>query len=74
MMPPTLPSSGPTLLVAGEFDTNAPPAVMQKMEGQIAGSRQAELAGVGHLQNLEAPDQFDALVLDFLASTRKNLH
>jgi pimeloyl-ACP methyl ester carboxylesterase len=64
----------PTLLVAGEFDTNAPPAVMQKMAGQIAGSRQAELAGVGHLQNLEAPDAFDALVLDFLTGTRKNLH
>ncbi len=64
----------PTLLVAGEFDKNAPPAVMQKMAGQIAASRYAEMAGVGHLQNLEAPDPFDALVLDFLASTRKNLH
>ena len=64
----------PTLLVAGEFDKNAPPAVMEKMATRIAGSRYVEMAGVGHLQNLEAPDQFDALVLDFLASTRKNLH
>jgi len=68
----------PTLLVAGEFDRNAPPAVMQKMAAQIAGSRYAELPGIGHLQNLEAPDEFDALVLGFLADTagkaRPTLH
>lgn len=64
----------PTLLVAGEFDKNAPPAVMKKMADQIAGSRYAELAGIGHLQNLEAPDEFDALVLGFLASSHKNMH
>ena len=68
----------PTLLVAGEFDRNAPPAVMQKMAARIAGSRYAELPGIGHLMNLEAPDEFDALVLGFLADTeaasRRVLH
>ena len=60
----------PTLLVAGEFDRNAPPAVMRKMAEKIADCRYAELSGIGHLQNLEAPDEFDALVLDFLARTQ----
>jgi 3-oxoadipate enol-lactonase len=68
----------PTLLVAGEFDRNAPPAVMRKMAAKINGARYAELPGIGHLQNLEASDEFDALVLDFLAqsrdSTRLTLH
>ena len=67
----------PTLLVAGEFDKNAPPAVMKKMAERIAGSRYAELPGIGHLMNLEAPDEFDALVLGFLAETaaaRRTLH
>jgi 3-oxoadipate enol-lactonase len=67
----------PTLLVAGEFDKNAPPAVMRKMAERIAGSRYAELPGIGHLMNLEAPDEFDALVLGFLADTataRRVLH
>ena len=50
--------------MAGEFDRNAPPAVMQKMAGQIAGSRYAELPGIGHLQNLEAPEEFDGLLLN----------
>ena len=57
----------PTLLLAGEHDKNAPPVVMQKMAQAIAGSDYVELHGIGHLQNLEAPDEFDAAVLNFLA-------
>ncbi len=60
----------PTLLVAGEHDRNAPSAVMQKMAGAIAGSTFIEMKGIGHLQNLEAPEEFDALVLNFLALPR----
>jgi pimeloyl-ACP methyl ester carboxylesterase len=61
----------PTLLIAGEHDRNAPPAVMKKMAAAIAGSTFLELPGVGHLQNLEAPEEFDALVLNFLALPRQ---
>ena len=57
----------PTLLVAGEFDRNAPPEVMRKMADKIAGAEFTQLAGMGHLMNLEAPEAFDAAVLDFLA-------
>ncbi|MCJ0765540.1 alpha/beta fold hydrolase [Variovorax terrae] len=60
----------PTLLVAGEHDKNAPPAVMKKMAEQIAGSSYIEMKGIGHLQNLEAPEDFDGLVLNFLALPR----
>ena len=60
----------PTLVLAGEFDKNAPAAVMRKMASQIEGSRYVELPGIGHLQNLEAPEQFDGAVLDFLATSR----
>jgi 3-oxoadipate enol-lactonase len=63
----------PTLLIAGEHDRNAPPAVMKKMARQIAHSTYLEMAGIGHLQNLEAPDEFDAMVLQFLALPR-HLH
>jgi 3-oxoadipate enol-lactonase len=60
----------PTLLVAGEHDRNAPPAVMKKMADAIAHSTFLEMKGIGHLQNLEAPDEFDALLLNFLALPR----
>jgi pimeloyl-ACP methyl ester carboxylesterase len=64
----------PTLLVAGELDRNAPPAVMKKMAEAIPNSTYLEMRGIGHLQNLEAPDDFDGLVLNFLALPRALLH
>jgi 3-oxoadipate enol-lactonase len=64
----------PTLLLAGEHDRNAPPAVMKKMAAEIAGSTYYEMKGVGHLLNLEAPDDFDGLVLNFLALPNRLLH
>jgi pimeloyl-ACP methyl ester carboxylesterase len=60
----------PTLLLAGEHDRNAPPSVMKKMAEAIPLGEYAELRGIGHLQNLEAPEEFDGLVLDFLARNR----
>lgn len=60
----------PTLLVAGEQDRNAPPAVMKKMADAILHSTYIEMRGIGHLQNLEAPEDFDGLLLNFLALPR----
>jgi 3-oxoadipate enol-lactonase len=57
----------PTLLVAGEHDRHAPPAVMKQMATRIARSTYLELPGIGHLPNLEAPDEFDGALLNFLA-------
>jgi 3-oxoadipate enol-lactonase len=64
----------PTLLLAGEHDRNAPPAVMKKMAEAIPHSTYIEMKGVGHLQNLEAPDEFDALLLNFLELPAPLLH
>lgn len=64
----------PTLLVAGEYDRNAPPDVMKKMAASIAHATYLEMKGVGHLMNLEAPDDFDGLVLNFLALPSLLLH
>jgi pimeloyl-ACP methyl ester carboxylesterase len=64
----------PTLVVAGEHDRNAPPSVMKKMADAIPRSTYLEMRGVGHLQNLESPDDFDGLLLNFLALPRELLH
>ncbi|MFM6985120.1 MAG: alpha/beta fold hydrolase [Hydrogenophaga sp.] len=56
----------PTLLVGGEFDRVASPAVMRQMAQHMPRARYVEMAGVGHLMNLEAPDAFDRILLDFL--------
>ncbi|MDB5872636.1 MAG: beta-ketoadipate enol-lactone hydrolase (3-oxoadipate enol-lactonase)-like protein [Ramlibacter sp.] len=64
----------PALLVSGEHDRNAPPAVMKKMAGAIPRSTYLEMPGIGHLQNLEAPEEFDGLLLNFLVLPRELLH
>jgi len=60
----------PTLLLTGEHDRKASAATVERMAAQIDGSRWVQLPGIGHLQNLEAPDAFDALVLEFLREPR----
>lgn len=56
----------PTLCLAGELDLNAPPAVVEKMAGRIAGAQYQCLRGVGHIANIEQPALFNSTVLAFL--------
>lgn len=58
--------AAPALCLAGEKDTNAPAAMMEKMASKIPGAKFASLAGVGHLGNLEDPAAFDAAVGAFV--------
>jgi 3-oxoadipate enol-lactonase len=58
----------PALLVAGSKDTNAPAPMMAKMASYIPGARYAELAGAGHLANLEQHAAFNAVLDDFFAA------
>jgi pimeloyl-ACP methyl ester carboxylesterase len=57
----------PVLCIAGELDTTAPAAVMEKMAGKIAGAEFASLTGLGHFGWAEKPDLFNAKMLDFLS-------
>jgi len=62
-----LPAIGvPTLCLAGEHDRTAPPKVLRGMADRIPGARYAELAGAGHIANVETPAAFDAVVTAFL--------
>ena len=56
----------PTLCLAGELDTNAPPAMMEKMAARIPNAVYQCLPGVGHLGNMESPAAFNTALLDFL--------
>jgi len=58
----------PTLVLVGSADQVTPAAEMRQMAAAIAGARFVELAGVGHLSNLEAPDAFNRAVLEHLNS------
>lgn len=60
--------SVPTLLLSGSRDNNAPAPMMAKTATYIPSSEYVELAGVGHLANLERPDAFDEALGRFLNS------
>ena len=56
----------PTLLVYGDKDVRAGMAVAEDLHAAIPESRLVVLPGVGHVCNIEAPDEFNRVVRDFL--------
>lgn len=56
----------PTLLVVGEEDTFTPPDVMQRMQSIFPDARLLIVPHAGHLVPLEAPEVFNAAVVEFL--------
>ena len=58
--------TAPTLVIAGEKDTNAPAPMMAKMASKIPGSEYVCIQGAGHLSNLERPEEFDEIVKNFI--------
>jgi pimeloyl-ACP methyl ester carboxylesterase len=58
----------PTLVLCGGEDATSPAPEMRGIAQAIRGAEYAELAGVGHLSNLEAPDRFNDTVARFLAA------
>lgn len=58
----------PTLVVCGGEDSTSPASEMRAMALAIPDSEFVEIAGAGHLSNLEAPDRFDDAVARFLAA------
>ena len=63
----TLPNIAvPTLVVTGEHDRTAAPDVARKMAERIPGALCHILPGAGHLLNIEQPDAFNTVLLQFL--------
>ena len=58
----------PTCLVFGSADKLTTPDIGERMHAAIPGSEYHVLPDAGHLVNLEQPDAFNRIVLDFLAN------
>ena len=56
----------PTLLVYGDHDVRAPLSVAEDLRAAIANSTLLVLPGAGHVCNIEAPDDFNREVREFL--------
>jgi 3-oxoadipate enol-lactonase len=59
----------PTLLIAGDEDTNAPLKTMTHMAEAIPGARLEVLSRTGHMAPLECPDRYADIVRRFLAES-----
>jgi 3-oxoadipate enol-lactonase len=57
----------PVLFLVGEKD-GATPAAMRTLSEKLPGSRFAELAGAGHISNMDRPVEFTRAIRDFLAA------
>ena len=56
----------PVLVITGSEDRVAPPHIARAMAETIPGARFAEIAGAGHVSNIEAPEAFEAVLDAFL--------
>jgi 3-oxoadipate enol-lactonase len=56
----------PTLVLWGTADGKTPRPLSERLVARISDARLHEVAGAGHLANLENPEQFTALAGDFL--------
>ncbi|MCI0426348.1 MAG: alpha/beta fold hydrolase [Actinobacteria bacterium] len=57
----------PTLVVAGDVDIAAPPALSLWLHERIPGSELAVIPGAGHLSNIDQPETFHIVVGRFLS-------
>jgi 3-oxoadipate enol-lactonase len=56
----------PTRIIAGEEDTVYPPAMAHAMARRIPGAELVFMQSTGHLANLEQPERFNEILLEFL--------
>jgi len=58
----------PTLVITGDEDVGDIHRIADRLAAEIPSAKRATIAGAAHLPNLEKPEEFDRIVLDFLAS------
>lgn len=60
--------SAPTLVIVGDKDTQTIVGACELLAERIPGARKAVMQGTAHMPNMEKPDEFNQLVLDFLTA------
>ena len=55
-----------TLVLVGDLDQTAILTVAERLEAAIPGARKVVISGTAHIPNMEKPEEFNRLVLEFL--------
>ena len=58
----------PTCLIIGDKDVREMLSIIEKLEQGMSGARKVVMHDVAHALNMERPEEFNRIVLDFLAS------
>jgi pimeloyl-ACP methyl ester carboxylesterase len=61
----------PTLVLIGDLDELATQAMAEYMAQQIPGARKVVFPGAAHMVNMEQPERFNEVVLEFLDRVEK---
>jgi pimeloyl-ACP methyl ester carboxylesterase len=61
----------PTLIITAEYDLQSCKEVADLLEQKVGGARKIILPGTGHVMNMEKPDEFNKVLLDFLDSVAR---
>ena len=56
----------PTLIITAEYDLKPCIDIAEKMEKEIEGSKKISIKDAGHLMNMEKPDEFNAVLTEFI--------
>ncbi|MBI1750917.1 MAG: alpha/beta hydrolase [Acidobacteria bacterium] len=76
MKPPAVERLGeiraPTLIVAGSRDVLNIQAIAGILQARVPGARTVVIPGAGHMVNMEKPEEFNRVVLEFLRGLPKN--
>jgi len=60
----------PTLIVVGDRDVADVFDAADRLESGIAGAQRVVMEGTAHVPNMEQPEAFNRIVLDFLKGTK----
>lgn len=61
----------PTLVIVGDLDFSSEIATADRLADGIAGARKEVFHGVAHMVNMEQPERFNRIVLDFLGQVEQ---
>ena len=59
----------PALVVVGDFDMLGILEIAQAIDDNVRGAEIVVMSNVAHMVNLEKPEEFNRIVLEFLAKT-----
>lgn len=61
----------PTLALVGDLDESGPQAACRRLAAEVPGARLETFEGAAHMLNLEQPDRFNQVVLEFLEEVER---